>query len=253
LTYARCGLKIVRIVRHNVTRLSPSPSPSPSLVCRGLQRCFGQGEAAIHALAGVDFSVSAGELVAIVGPSGSGKSTLLHLLGGLDRPDAGQVLLEGADITQLRNRELARIRRRRLGFLLQFYSLLPSLTALENVAFPLLLDGVRNARIRATAALSDVGMEGRASHKPAELSGGEQQRVALARAIVVDPAIVLADEPTGSLDMANSQMIFELMREVALRGCSVVLASHDRMVSDYADRLIHLEDGRIQPASAVTG
>jgi ABC-type lipoprotein export system ATPase subunit len=195
----------------------------------------------------VDLTVEAGELLAIVGPSGSGKSTLLHLLGGLDRPDAGHVLIEGVDIAHLSRRELATIRRRRLGFLVQFFSLLPSLTVLENVAFPLLLDRVDEARDRALASLRSVGLQHRQAHMPSELSGGEQQRVALARAMVSRPAVILADEPTGSLDSANSELIFELLRETALRGSSIVLVSHDPLVEAYADRLMRLEDGRPSP------
>jgi putative ABC transport system ATP-binding protein len=191
--------------------------------------------------------VAGGELVAVVGPSGSGKSTLLHLLGGLDRPDAGRVLLEGTDISRLRNRDLAIIRRRRLGFVLQFFSLLPSLTALENVAFPLLLDGDRRARAAAVEALGRVGMEHRSRHKPSELSGGEQQRVVLARAVVARPAVILADEPTGSLDSTNSELIFGLLREIATSGGSVVVVSHDHRVEDYADHVLRLEDGVARP------
>ena len=217
----------------------------------GLERRFREGDATIHALAGVDVTVAAGELVAVVGPSGSGKSTLLHLLGGLDRPDAGRVLLEGVDLARLRNRQLAAIRRRRLGFVLQFFSLLPSLTALENVAFPLLLDGDRRAEAAAVAALRRVGMAARAGHKPSELSGGEQQRVALARAVVAGPAVVLADEPTGSLDSANSEMIFTLLAEIAGDGASVLVVSHDHRVEAHAHRLVRIEDGVIvAPASA---
>jgi putative ABC transport system ATP-binding protein len=195
--------------------------------------------------------VAVGELLAVVGPSGSGKSTLLHLLGGLDRPDAGQVLLEGTDISRLRNRDLAIIRRRRLGFILQFFSLLPSLTALENVAFPLLLDGDRRARVAAVEALGRVGMEHRSRHKPSELSGGEQQRVVLARAVVAQPAVILADEPTGSLDSANSELIFGLLREIATSGSSVVVVSHDHRVEGYADHVLALEDGVARPPAPV--
>jgi putative ABC transport system ATP-binding protein len=215
------------------------------LEARGLSRRFRQGESEICAVDGVDLSVAAGELVAIMGPSGCGKSTLLHLLGGIDRPDAGTVRIEGREISTLSPQELALVRRRRLGFLLQFFSLLPTLTAIENVAFPLLLDGAGDATQRAAAALARMGMEGRASHRPAELSGGEQQRVALARALVVAPAIVLADEPTGNLDSATGREILGLLRRAADDGQSVVVVTHDPHAAEQADRVVRMADGRV--------
>lgn len=237
------------------------PRPAgPSLVGTDLGRRYADGAGHVQALAGVDLAVAPGELLAIVGPSGSGKSTLLHLLGGLDRPDMGRVLLEGQEISRMGGRQLALVRRRRIGFLLQFYGLLPGLTAAENVAFPLLLDGVRDARERALAALASVGLEHREAHRPAELSGGEQQRVGLARAVVTRPAVVLADEPTGSLDSATSRVIFDLLRVTATGATCVVVVSHDPLVELYADRLLRLEDGvaralapsTVTPTRAVT-
>jgi putative ABC transport system ATP-binding protein len=219
-------------------------APAP-LEARGLSRRFHQGEAEIRAVDDVDLTVAAGELVAIMGPSGSGKSTLLHLLGGIDRPDAGEVRLEGRAISALPPAELALVRRRRLGFLLQFFSLLPTLTALENVAFPLLLDGVRDATPRARDALARTGMAARAAHRPAELSGGEQQRVALARALVVAPAIVLADEPTGNLDSVTGGEILALLRQAADDGQSVVVVTHDPQAAEQADRVVQMADGRV--------
>jgi len=219
--------------------------PTPPLEGCGLVRRFRQGEEEIRAVDGVDVEIAAGELVAIMGPSGSGKSTLLHLLGGIDRPDAGIVRLEGREISSLGARELALVRRRRLGFLLQFFSLLPTLTALENVAFPLLLDGVRDATDRAELELARVGLERRASHRPGELSGGEQQRVALARALVVRPAVVLADEPTGNLDSVNGREILNLLRDAADAGQSVALVTHDTRASAHADRIVQLADGQL--------
>ncbi|WP_445150865.1 ABC transporter ATP-binding protein [Baekduia sp. Peel2402] len=227
----------------------PRPA-APSLVGVDLGRRFEDGESHVQALAGVDLVAAPGELLAIVGPSGSGKSTLLHLLGGLDRPDTGRVLLEGQEISRLSGRRLALVRRRRIGFLLQFYGLLPGLTAVENVAFPLLLDGVRDAQARALAALASVGLEHRGAHRPSELSGGEQQRVGLARAVVTRPAIVLADEPTGSLDSATSRVIFDLLRATAAAATSVVVVSHDPLVERYADRLVRLEDGVVCAAAS---
>jgi putative ABC transport system ATP-binding protein len=223
-----------------------------SLAGVGLGRHFEDGASRVAALTSVDVAVAPGELLAVVGPSGAGKSTLLHLLGGLDRPDTGRVLLEGQEISRMSARELALVRRRRIGFLLQFYGLLPGLSAVENVAFPLLLDGVRDALARAAAALRSVGLERRGGHRPAELSGGEQQRVGLARAVVTRPVVVLADEPTGSLDSATSRLIFELLRETAQRGTSVVLVSHDPLAEHYADRLMRLEDGCVRAAPPVT-
>ncbi|MCW2994118.1 MAG: transporter ATP-binding protein [Conexibacter sp.] len=210
----------------------------------GLTRTFHQGETTVRAVDGVSLTVDAGELVVVNGPSGSGKSTLLHLLGGLDRPDAGRVLLEGEDLSRLTERQLALVRRRRIGFLLQFFSLLPTLTVLENVALPLLLDGASHARARAEEALRRTGVAQRRAHRPGTLSGGEQQRAALARAIVTNPAVLLADEPTGSLDSASGQRIFELLREVAA-DTGVIVVSHDPRAAGYADRVVHLADGRV--------
>jgi benzoate-CoA ligase family protein len=223
------------------------------LEARGLVRRFRQGETEIRAVDGVDLIVGAGELVAVMGASGSGKSTLLHLLGGIDRPDAGAVHLEGREISALAPQELALVRRRRLGFLLQFFSLLPTLTAIENVAFPLLLDGAGDATVRAAEALERVRMEGRAAHRPAELSGGEQQRVALARALVVAPAIVLADEPTGNLDSATGREILALLRAAADEGQSVVVATHDAHAAEQADRVLRMADGRIAEVGGPAG
>jgi putative ABC transport system ATP-binding protein len=208
----------------------------------GLTRTFRQGDTEVRAVDGVSLSVSAGELVVVNGPSGSGKSTLLHLLGGLDRPDEGRVLLEGEDISRLTERQLALLRRRRIGFLLQFFSLLPTLTVLENVSLPLVLDGASHARARAEEALCRTGVVQRRAHRPGTLSGGEQQRAALARAIVTNPAVLLADEPTGSLDSTSGQRIFELLREVAA-DTGVIVVSHDPRAADYADRVAHIADG----------
>ncbi len=223
---------------------------APPLEARGLTRRYRQGETVIRAVDDIDVQIGAGELVAIMGPSGSGKSTLLHLLGGIDTPDEGQVLLEGREISSLSAPQLALVRRRRLGFLLQFFSLLPTLTALENVAFPLLLDGVHDATVRASRELARVGLEQRASHRPAELSGGEQQRVALARALVVRPAVVLADEPTGNLDSATGHEILTLLREAADGGQSVAMVTHDPRAGEHADRVVQLADGRLVEAGS---
>jgi len=181
----------------------------------------------------------------VTGPSGSGKSTLLHLLGGLDRPDEGQVAIEGQRLDTLDEEALSVLRRRRLGFVLQFFNLLPTLSAAENVAFPLMLDAARDATPRALAALEQVGMGGRGHHRPGQLSGGEQQRVAIARAIVTKPAVVLADEPTGSLDSLMGEDVLRLLRSVADADQAVVMITHEPRAAAYADRVVRLRDGAV--------
>ena len=209
----------------------------------------GSDAAAVTAVREVDLSVGAGEFVAITGPSGCGKSTLLHLLGGITRPSAGRVLLEDVDLARLDDDALAAVRRRRIGFVFQRYNLLPELSLLENVALPLVLDGAGDAASDTAAreALAAVGMAHRSTHRPDELSGGEQQRGAIARALVCRPAIVLADEPTGALDSGNSQRVMELLvRLVEDRGQTVVLVTHDPAVAAIAARTIRMRDGRVQ-------
>ena len=223
----------------------------PILLAQHLKKTFGgstAGAASVAALDDVDLAVERGEFVAITGASGSGKSTLLHLLGGIARPTAGTVLLEGIDLASLDDDALARVRRRRIGFVFQRYNLLPELSLVENVALPLVLDGVPDARSNAAAlaALETVGMAHRSGHRPDELSGGEQQRGAIARALVAEPAIVLADEPTGALDSANSSRVIELLRRlVAERQQTVILVTHDLAIAASAGRTIHMRDGRI--------
>jgi ABC-type lipoprotein export system ATPase subunit len=217
-----------------------------------LEKTFGgtaAGSARVAALDRVDLAVEQGEFVAITGASGSGKSTLLHLLGGIARPTSGSVLLEGVDLASLDDDALARLRRRRIGFVFQRYNLLSELSLVENVALPLVLDGVANARAEeaAHAALETVGLAQRAGHRPDELSGGEQQRGAIARALVTEPAIVLADEPTGALDSVNSRRVIELlMRLVAERRQTVILVTHDPGIAALAGRTIRMRDGQIE-------
>lgn len=215
------------------------------LVGAQIARTYTQGEVSIPALRDVTLRVDRGEFVAITGPSGSGKSTLLHILSGLDRPDEGQVLLEGVPISELPERELAAVRRRRLGFVLQFYNLLPTLSAEENVAFPLLLDAAPDAMDRARAGLERVGLGNRRRHRPAQLSGGEQQRVALARALVANPAVVFADEPTGNLDSARGAEILDLLRTSSGGGQTVVMVTHDDRIAAYASRVVEIRDGKL--------
>jgi len=217
-----------------------------------LAKTFGgssAGAASVAALNNVDLAVEQGEFVAITGASGSGKSTLLHLLGGIARPTAGSVLLEGVDLASLDDDALARVRRRRIGFVFQRYNLLPELSLVENVALPLALDGMASARSEeaARAALETVGLSNRAEHRPDELSGGEQQRGAIARALVAEPAIVLADEPTGALDSVNSRRVIELlMRLAADHQQTVILVTHDPGIAAVAGRTIRMQDGRVE-------
>ena len=209
----------------------------------GIVKTYRQGNDEIRALRGVDLVVPAGEFLAVTGASGSGKSTLMHILGGLDRPDRGDVMLEGKKLSELSDEELALVRRRRLGFVLQFFNLLPTLTAVENASFPLMLDGAPDGRERGLRALEEVGLATRAEHRPSELSGGEQQRVALARALIADPAVVFADEPTGNLDSATGEEILKLLRRTADNGQTIVMVTHDTRSAEFADRSVRLVDG----------
>src|SRR2546422_1935109 len=187
-----------------------------------------------------------GEFLAVVGPSGSGKSTLLGLIAGLDAPTSGHVTIDGVDITELGEDALARLRGEKIGFVFQFFHLIPSLTAYENVAVPMEIAGVADARQRAASLLEEVGLTGRAHHYPSQLSGGEQQRVALARALANDPPIVLADEPTGNLDSSNGRHILELLRDIhKTRGTTIILVTHDVELAAIADARLVLRDGRV--------
>ena len=218
-----------------------------------VHKVFRQGETEVRALAGVSFEVAAGEFVAIRGPSGSGKSTLLHLIGGLDVPSAGEIRIDGALLSRLSDDELTVFRRRRIGIVFQFFNLLPTLSAEENVALPLLLDGARarDARPRALAALEQVGLAHRRRHRPDELSGGEMQRAAVARALVIEPRLILADEPTGNLDTTTGEQILALIRRAnAERGCTVVLVTHDPRAATYGTRVITLNDGVVVGTTA---
>jgi putative ABC transport system ATP-binding protein len=205
------------------------------------------GSPPVRALDGVSLDVLTGEMVAIVGPSGSGKSTLLHMIGALDRPTHGTVRVAGADLSRLDDRQLSALRARRIGFVFQRFHLLAGLSAVDNVAAGLVYRGVpgRDRRERAVRALEQVGLGQRASHRPAQMSGGEQQRVAIARAIVGGPAIVLADEPTGNLDTSTGREILDVFGALHAAGTTVVLITHDAAVADHAPRVVALRDGRI--------
>ena len=218
------------------------------LEAQALRKHYRLGEHTVDALAGVDFLVEKGEFVAIMGPSGSGKSTLLHLLGGLDKPSDGEVTLAGQRLSTLNDTQATLVRRHNVGFVFQFYNLLPTLTAEENVALPLIIDGqsLRKHRTRIDALLELVGLTDRRRHKPDQLSGGEQQRVAIARALATEPAIVLADEPTGNLDSKTGMAIMELLRRSCDElGQTIVVVTHDPRAAAYADRIVFLGDGQV--------
>ena len=218
------------------------------LEARGVGRSFQQGPVTLEVLRGVELKITEGERLSIVGASGSGKTTLLQILGGLDRPSTGQVMIDGRDIHALTERERGELRNRTLGFVYQFHHLLPEFSALENVAMPLLVRRMRvaEARERARELLGRVGLAGRLAHRPHQLSGGERQRAAVARALVTQPKIVLADEPTGNLDGANAEQVFELMLELNReRGTSLVVVTHDPRLASRMDRIYELLDGRL--------
>jgi putative ABC transport system ATP-binding protein len=221
-----------------------------------LTRTYGDDSHRVYALNDVTFSVEEGEFVAIMGPSGSGKSTLLYLLGGLERPTSGKIWLQGDDLSTLDDDALSRIRRTEIGFVFQFFNLIPVLTAAENAAMPLILDGVPRAQAlhRAEEALDKVRLADRSTHRPAELSGGEQQRVALARALVANPALILGDEPTGNLDSHAGDEVVQLLRHVVdAFGRTIVIVTHDPRIAAYADRIVFLKDGQIVDENNLKG
>jgi putative ABC transport system ATP-binding protein len=225
---------------------------APQIELIGIERLFRLGDSVVHALAGIDLAVDAGEYLSVMGPSGSGKSTLLNVLGLLDSPTAGQYRLEGRDVTTLSAAEQARVRSRRIGFVFQSFHLVPRLTAAENIALPMILAGIPPAEraARVARALADFGLADRASHRPDELSGGQRQRVAIARATVMQPAMLLADEPTGNLDRATGEEVMRLLEELHGRGVTLIMVTHDQALGARARRQIYMEDGAIRRDSA---
>ncbi|MCL5292398.1 MAG: ABC transporter ATP-binding protein [Actinobacteria bacterium] len=220
----------------------------PIVETEKLTKIYGKGETAVTALKDVDLRIEAGEFVAVMGPSGCGKSTLLHLIGGLDRPTSGRVLVDGDDLAELDDTTLTEIRRRRMGFVFQFFNLIPILGAAENAALPLVLDGVKPAVAKAKAVewLERLGLPDRVDNRPDELSGGQQQRVAMARALTNDPALILADEPTGNLDSRAADEIAGLLRRISSEwGRTVLMVTHDPRIAANADRIVFLKDGTI--------
>jgi putative ABC transport system ATP-binding protein len=226
----------------------------PVLRTRALEKEYGQGDGLVHALCGVELEVAPGETVAVMGPSGCGKSTLLHLLGGLERPSAGEVWLAGRRIDQLSERALARMRRQAIGFVFQAFHLMDELTAVENVELPALLAGrsPRAARRRAEELLERVGLTDRADHLPSALSGGQRQRVAISRALGNEPAVVLADEPTGNLDSAATLDVLRLLDSLRASGQTLLIVTHDSRIAATADRLITMRDGAFVEETRLT-
>ncbi|HVN74744.1 MAG TPA: ABC transporter ATP-binding protein [Thermoanaerobaculaceae bacterium] len=213
----------------------------------GVWRTYRVGEGEVHALRGADLEIARGEHVALIGPSGSGKSTLLHIIGCLDRPTRGRYLLEGREVGALSEEERSLLRRQRIGFVFQFFHLLPRLSALGNVELPMLFAGTPagERRARAAHALEAVGLAARATHRPDQLSGGERQRVAIARAVVMNPAVLLADEPTGNLDRHSAVEVMALLEEMNRRGLTLVVVTHDPAIAERAKRVVRLADGEI--------
>ncbi len=225
---------------------SPDPSGSPVVSARGLERIYGEGEASVQALDGVDVDFDHGLFTSIMGPSGSGKSTLMHILAGLDRPTAGAVQIDGVEITDLDDADLTQLRRDKLGFVFQFFNLLPVLTAEENVVLPLTIARRKPDQEWVDQLMETVGLADRKTHRPAELSGGQQQRVAIARARVTRPSVLFADEPPGNLDAESSHQVLQLLRSAVDEfGQTVIMVTHEPDAAAHGDRLIALRDGRL--------
>ena len=223
-----------------------------TLELRGVSKTYGQGATVVNALRGVNLSVEPGAMVAVMGPSGAGKSTLLTIAGSLEEPTKGEVLIDGAPLSRMSRNDKARLRRRSVGYVFQDFNLLPGLTAVENVALPLELDGISGRRARATgnSVLEDLGLAERADRFPDQLSGGERQRVAIARAVVGDRRLLLADEPSGALDSMNGEAVMRLVHDACKRGVAAVVVTHDAQLASWADRVVFLRDGSIVDQTA---
>lgn len=215
----------------------------------GIHRYFQVGEQTVHALDGIDLTIDKGEYLSVMGPSGSGKSTLLNVIALLDKPSSGRYLLNGHDVTQLSDDELAKVRRENIGFVFQFFHLIPRLTAAENVEMPMILAGVapRERKQRVDEALANVNLQDRARHRPDQLSGGQLQRIAIARAMIMQPEILLADEPTGNLDSKSGGEIIELLENLNRQGVTLIIITHDQRIGARARRKIRIVDGQIRP------
>jgi putative ABC transport system ATP-binding protein len=225
---------------------------APVIRIREIAKLYHLGETTVHALRGANLDIHRGEFVAVMGPSGSGKSTLMNMIGCLDQPTSGTYELDGIETSTLSDDELAIVRNRKIGFVFQSFNLLPRVPAVEQVELPLIYAGVRDKRPRAQAALEAVGLGHRLHHKPAEMSGGQQQRVAIARALVTDPAIILADEPTGNLDTRSSEEIMELFQRLnEERGITIVFVTHEPDIARHTQRIVHIRDGRISSDEVV--
>jgi putative ABC transport system ATP-binding protein len=238
----------------NGDSLTRAALPAPIIQTEELTRAYHMGRSDVHALQGINLTITPGEFVALMGPSGCGKSTLLHTLGCLDRPTSGRYLLEGRDISTLSVKERAHIRNTRIGFVFQNFFLLSSLNAVDNVALPLMYRrGTSQVRQSASLALEQVGLGDRQNHRPMELSGGERQRVAVARALVNQPAVLLADEPTGALDSVTGAELLELLVRLWKAGLTILVVTHDAQVAEYAQRVIYMKDGRIIRERTIAG
>jgi len=229
-----------------VTEVAAQPATRTVVSARGVTRRYGEGDTAVDALRGIDLEIERGKLTAVMGPSGSGKSTLMHILAGLDKPTAGDVEIDGINITKLNDADLTRLRRTHIGFVFQFFNLLPMLTAEENVLLPLSIAGTKPDKSFYEELLQAIGIADRRKHRPSELSGGQQQRVAVARALVSRPTVVFADEPTGNLDTNTGGEILDLLRHsVDEFGQTTVIVTHEARAASYADRVLFLADGLI--------